>query len=53
MTIKSVPEFLVDATNVYRTKGYIVKQQITLAGSVDVSARKEGGTGVQRISARI
>ena len=30
MTVKRVPEFLVDATNVYRTKGYIVKQQITL-----------------------
>lgn len=33
MTVKSVPEFLVDATNVYRTKGYIVKQQITLHDS--------------------
>ena len=33
MTIKSVPEFLVDATNVYRTKGYIVKQQIMLHDS--------------------
>ena len=33
MTAKSVPEFLVDATNVYRTKVYIVKQQITLHDS--------------------
>ena len=33
MPVKSVPEFLVDATNVYRTKEYIVKQQISLHDS--------------------
>ena len=30
MRAESVPEFLVDATNVYRTREYIVRQQITL-----------------------
>lgn len=30
MRVESVPEFLIDATNVYRTREYIVRQQITL-----------------------
>ncbi len=34
MRAESVPEFLVDATNVYRTREYIVRQQITLHDGV-------------------
>ena len=30
MRVESVPEFLIDATNVYRTREYIVRQQIML-----------------------
>lgn len=30
MRVERVPEFLVDATNVYRTGKYIVRQQISL-----------------------
>ena len=32
-TGKSVPDFMINATNVYRTPSYIVKQQITIVAS--------------------
>ena len=32
-TGKSVPDFMINATNVYRTPEYIVRQQITIVAS--------------------
>ena len=35
MSENYTPDFMVNATNVYRTKEYIVKQQITIVSSLD------------------
>ena len=33
MDVKKIPDFLADADNVYRTKHYIVKQQLRFLGN--------------------